>query len=313
MTLRVIRRAFANAEAVFSKLVSSDFAESSDGSVWSAATAYTVGQRAYVSGTVHKLYECLVAHTNQYPPNTVEGATTGTIYWVEVSYTNPYRMFDAVNSSVSTATGPANKSVVFDPGQINSLYVGNIGGVTSVDVVMTVGAQTVYSRSVDLTASNVFDWYDYWFEPVVLQDSFALFDLPPYGAGRITLTFHGTSTMTVGTVLVGMSRDIGQVQWEPSVRHLDYSTYKTDAFGNVRITARLPAKVITAKVFVPRLPGSFDEVNRQMADLTGQVVLWSFLGDQYPSLNALGFKNDFDHVLSNAAGSYFNLKVQGLI
>ncbi|MGO4379704.1 hypothetical protein AB4Z19_15620 [Pseudoduganella sp. RAF19] len=313
MTLRVIRPAFANVEAVFPKLVSSDFVETFDGALWSNAVAYAVGQRAYVSGSVHKLYECLVANTNQNPPSTIAGATTGTIYWAEVTYTNPYRMFDTVNSSVSTATGPSAKSVVFDPGRINSIFIGNIDGVTSIDVAVSQGATTVYSRTVSLASSNVVDWYDYWFEPILMQNSMALFDLPPIGVARVTLTFHGGGTMTVGTVQCGLSREMGEVQWQPSVRHLDFSTYKQDTFGNIKITPRVPALVVQAKVFVPRLNGSFDDVNRQMADLTGQIVTWSFQGDKYPSMNILGFKNDFDHVLDSSAGSFFNLKVQGLI
>jgi hypothetical protein len=188
-----------------------------------------------------------------------------------------------------------------------------MAGINSVDVVMTSGATTVYNKSYDLTVKNVFNWYDFWFAPILLQQALAIFDLPPYANGRVTLTFHGAGTMTLGTLQCGMFSQIGEVQWQPEVRHLDYSTYKPDPYGNVKITARLPAKVITAKVFVPFVSGGFDEVNRQMEDLTGSVVVWSFLGDKYPSLNALGFKNDFTHVLDNSAGSLFNLKVQALI
>jgi hypothetical protein len=313
MTLRVIRPAFANTEAVFAKLVSSDFVVSVDGSAWNSTTAFTVGQRAYVAGTTNKLYECLVAHTNQNPPATVAGATTGTVYWAEVSHTNPYRMFDTINSSVSTATGPASKTVVFDPGRINAIFIGNMSGVTGVDIVMTDGVTTVYSKSFSLITGTIDDWYKYWFEPIVMQEHLAVFDLPTYGTARVSVTFHGGGAMSVGTIQCGLAATIGQVQWQPSVRFLDYSTYKTDTFGNVKITPRLPAKIVQAKVFVPRTDTSFDETNRQIGDLIGQIVVWSFLGDKYGSLNVLGFTNDFDHVLDSSAGSYFNLKVQGLI
>lgn len=311
MTLRVIRPTFANAEAVFPKLVSSDFAAAYaapavDGALWNSGTSYTIGQRAYVLGTTNKLYQALTANTNK-PP------ATSPTDWIEVSYTNTYRMFDTVNSSQSKATGPTAKTVVFDAGRINAIYIGNISGVSTVNVLVKNGATTVYSKTVNMAANNVFNWYDYWFAPIILQDALALFDLPPYSAARVTLTFTGGGEMAVGTVQVGMFKDLGQVQWQPNVRHLDYSTYKTDTFGNVTIKPQLPAKVISARVFVPRVGASFDDVNREMEDLTGKVVVWSFLGDKYPSLNALGFKNDFDHVLDNSAGSMFNLKVQGLI
>lgn len=309
MTLRVIRPTFANAEAVFPKLVSSDFApafDASDGTLWNSGTAYAIKARAYVLGTTNKVFQAVTANTNKPPeanPND----------WEVVGYTNTYRMFDTVNSSQSKAAGPTARTVVFDTGRISSIFIGKISGVSSVNVLVQKGATTVYSKTIAMAAKNVFNWYDYWFAPIILQDALALFDLPPYSGARVTLTFNGAGQMAVGTVQVGLFKDLGQVQWQPNVRHLDFSTYKPDKFGNVEIDPQLPAKVISARVFVPRVGNSFDDINREMEDLTGKIVVWSFLGDKYPSLNALGFKNDFDHVLDNSAGSMFNLKVQGLI
>lgn len=309
MTLRIIRPAFANAEAVFPKLVSSDFApafDPTDGTLWNVATAYAVGQRVYVLGTTNKVYEALTANTGKAP-------ATSKTDWEEVGYTNTYRMFDTVNSSLSKASGPANKVVVFDPGRINALYLGNMSGITSVDVLIKNGATTVYSKSFSLVSGNVSNWYQYWFEPVVLKDALAIFDLPAYGAARVTLTFHGSGAMSLGTVQCGLTAQVGEVQWEPSFRFLDYSSYKSDKWGNVILTSRLPGRTISAKVFVKRTDISFDQTNRTIEGVIGKIVVFSFNGDKYGSLNALGFINDFDHVLPNSAGSYFNIKVQGLV
>lgn len=309
MTCRVIRPAFESAEAAFPMLVSSDFAaafDANDGTLWNSGTAYPVGQRAHVAGTTNKVYQALTANTNK-PP------ATSPSDWEVVGYTNTYRMFDTVNSSLSKASGGGTKAVVFDPGRINSLYLGNMTGVTRVDVLIQTGATTRYSRSFNLVAGNVGNWYQYWFEPVVLKDSLAVFDLPAYGNGRVTLTFHGSGTMSIGTIQCGLAAQVGEVQWQPSFRFLDYSSYKTDKWGNVIITTRLPARLISAKVFVKRTDISFDQTNRTIEGLIGKIVVFSFNGDKYGSLNALGFINDFDHVLNNSAGSFFNIKVQGLV
>jgi len=203
--------------------------------------------------------------------------------------------------------------VVFDPGRINALYLGNMAGITRVDVKIQAGATIVYNQSFNLVSGNVGNWYQYWFEPVVLRDTLAVFNLPAYGNGRVTLTFHGSGTMSIGTIQCGLAAQIGEVQWQPSFRFLDYSSYKTDTWGNVIITTRLPARVITAKVFVQRTATSFDQTNKTIEGVIGKIVVFSFNGDTYGSLNALGFINDFDHVLENPGGSYFNIKVQGLV
>ena len=76
-----------------------------DYTAWSGATAYAVGNRCIVTAGVHKVYEYMVAHTSHYPPTSTYGSP---IYWLEVSSTNRWNMFDGMVGTDTTAPAATN-------------------------------------------------------------------------------------------------------------------------------------------------------------------------------------------------------------
>lgn len=69
--------------------------------VWSAVTAYAVGNRVITGGLV-TFYECILAHTGQNPTN------AGSIYWIRVGLVDALSVFDG-----SVATGPARNALAY--------------------------------------------------------------------------------------------------------------------------------------------------------------------------------------------------------
>ena len=106
-----------------SRLTSSNVAET-DYAAWSSATTYSLGQRVIVVST-HKVYESLQNSNLNKDPTLASNAT----WWIEVSPTNRWKMFDISNT---TQTTNADSIVVtITPGQVvNSVSLMNLEGIS---------------------------------------------------------------------------------------------------------------------------------------------------------------------------------------
>lgn len=214
-------------EITDARLTSSTIAEPDTGeTLWSgAAVAYVVGDLR-IRPTTHRVYECLVAHTSAASPL----PENNTMQWLEIGPTNKWAMFDTLRN---TATVKASTlTVVLTPGQrVDSLAL--LGMVAdTIAVSMTSGATTVYSHTENLNYRDVADWYDYFFRPYSRKPSIALFDLPPYTGGVITVTLTTSAgNIECGACVIGSAEFIGDVQYEAESDVLNFSTVTRDFAG----------------------------------------------------------------------------------
>ncbi|WUR15715.1 hypothetical protein E7V67_011605 [[Empedobacter] haloabium] len=304
MTLRIIRPAWADDDLVAAggMLTASNVLETVP--LWNAATAYTVGQRVR-RDTTHRIYEAGAASTNQIPEQSTAGSPAA---WLDVQATNRFSMLDAVNSTITTNAGSID--VILTPGRANSLYLGGLDAAT-VDVTVMNGATVREARHYRTLVDNVFSWQEWTDEPIIRATDLTVSDLPIYPGDTVRVVISQPGGVAgCGTLVVGMSRAIGNVLWGAGFRLKTNSVYKDKGFGFVGLVKRPAARKITAQVFVPA--AMFDEVNRLMAEYDGQNLVWSF-SDKYRSLSGLGYKDDFDHTLPSPGGSIFNLTIMGLI
>lgn len=304
MTLRIIRPAWADDDlsAAAGMLTASNVPETVP--LWDAATAYTVGQRVR-RDTTHRIYEAAAASTNKIPEQNLTGLEAA---WLDVQATNRFSMLDAVNSTVTTNAGTIDMTLT--PGRANSLYLGGLDA-GSVDVFVMNGATVRQTRHYRLLLDNVFSWSQWLDEPIVRATDLTITDLPIYKGDTVRVVINQPGgTAGCGTLVVGMSRDIGKVLYGAGFRLKSNSVYKDKGFGFVGLVKRPAARKITAQVVVPN--AMFDEVNRLMAEYDGQNLVWSF-SDQYRSLSGLGYKEDFDNTLPSPGGALCNLTIMGLI
>ena len=184
---------------------------------WSDATAYTSGNLCMYG---HKIYECLVGHTNAQPDLNTGGTTPK---WLDLGFNNRWRMFD-------TKTGTRTvhpESIIFtvQPGLIDSIALLDLDA-TTLELTFTDPVEgVVYSDTVTLvSASNVVDAYSYFFEPFLTTDALTRTNLPPYGGAALTVAINAPGGVaSVGTVVVGRRKGLGVVQYGAEIGITDYS------------------------------------------------------------------------------------------
>jgi hypothetical protein len=146
---------------------------------------------------VHKNFENLIAGINATLP---ENATTGTTpRWLDLGATNRWAQFD--NKVGTVTTNPLTLTQIIKPGNIGSIYLGNLTGKTAVVTAKNVsGGTLVYSKTINLDGRIIGSFYDWFFTDYVQKTDVLLNDLPnQYYGLEVTVTI----TTDSGNVGIG--------------------------------------------------------------------------------------------------------------
>lgn len=283
-----------------SMLVSSSIAET-DYPAWSAATAYLADARC-IRTSVHSVYQRTVPGTTATPPE------DDLVNWVRVGPTSRWAMFDQATGSRSTATG--SMSVTISPGMVNSLALLDVSANTAT-VIMTSDAVEVFRKVVNLNNNaNVFDFYSYCFEPILLKSTAVVTDLPPYVNCEITVELAGSGTVSIGTLAVGMIFDLGPTRYGVGLGGIDYSVKATDAFGVTTVTERPEASRMTVPFVVQN--NRLDSVMRVLRDRRAKPSVW-IGAKQFDSAVVYGYAKDRQLLITYAQVSECSVTIEGLI
>ena len=288
-----------------SRLTSSNVAET-DYAAWSSGTTYSLGQRVIVVST-HKVYESLQNSNLNKDPTLASNAT----WWIEVSPTNRWKMFDISNT---TQTTNADSIVVtITPGQVvNSVSLMNLEGI-SIRVKVTDPLEgVVYDKTVSLNNNGTINnWYNYFFSPISKKKSVVITDMPSYGTAIIEITVTNTGrTAKCGVCTLGQINYLGEgINLGATVGIQDYSRKEKNDFGDYVVVQRNYAK--RAKYTMAVLNEQIDALQNLLADLRTTACVW--IGDDnYESTMIYGFYKDFDIVISNHIVSDCNIEIEGL-
>lgn len=282
-----------------------------DYATWSSSTAYIAGDRC-IRTTTHRIYECLVNHTNATPENNLTGTTPT---WLEISATNRWRAFDAkIADQTSNAT---SINYVIAPGErFDSIALLNVEAVAVQIVVTDPTDGEVYNRTHQLlSTSNVTDWYTYFFEEFYYTTDVALTEIPPYSTTSISITLTG-ATAKVGEIILGLQRDLGLTQYSPTMSIQDYSRKDVDTFGNYIILQRAFSRKLSCDLWLP--PGAVDELTRLLALYRTTPLVWIGSDDPqtgeniYSAMLLYGFYKSFSVVIENFAVAGCTLDIEGL-
>lgn len=270
-------------------------------SAWSVSTTYA--KDAFVDYGTH-IYQSLVNS------NTGNQPDTSPTQWVLIGPDNTHAMFDDQTSTATTSTSPL--TVVLDTGLCNSLgLLGLVGSQVVVTVKDDTGGNVVYTRTVSLDGTFIYDWYQYFFEPYVQIGEVVLTDLPPYLNAELTVSLTGTGTIQIGTLTWGTQYDLGEAEYGAGLGIIDYSKKETDEFGVTTFVRRDFSKRLTARLILPNT--QINRVQRVLADLRAQPAIWvtSDVPDLAP-LTVYGFFRDFAIEVSYPTESYCSLEIEGL-
>lgn len=288
-------------------LTSTTIAEPSAGETeWVAGTYATGTER--ISSTTHRVYRVVADPSTTTDPTTAAGA----IDWTDIGPTNAWAMFDNVNDTQSTAS--TNITVVLTPGMIiNSLSAFNVTGASAINVKMNDPTDgVVYNKNIEMVDnSEVNNWYDFFFSPVINITRFILLDLPVYPASVITIDIDGPAVIGVGTLIYGNQTDLGVTLYGTSWQLLDFSIKERNEFGNFVITPRRTADLLDYDIIIAKT--RFNYLKTILRDVITTPSVW--IGDE-TDLNdgtaVFGYYRDVQVNISGPEVIDITIQIEGL-
>lgn len=272
-------------------------------------TTYALGDLVMVTTTgVHSVFQSLVGGNIGNQPELDDPIAP--VNWARVSATNRWAMFsDQINDQTEQAT---SIEVELTPAAlVNGMSFFGLDAATLQIVMDDPVDGIVFDETFTLVDdSGVNDWYAWYFEPIIRQDTLAVLSLPPFVSAVITVTVSAPGgTAKIGLLTMGAQRKLGDTDHSTSTGIVDYSRKDRDTFGNPVVTPRNFTNRANYSVTVDT--GFAGAVQKTLADF--RTVPMTYIGSvDFPSTIIYGFFRDFDIVLSNPTKSLLNIDVEGL-
>lgn len=286
-------------------MLSSSIAEA-DYPPWVSGQAYALAWRVIRTQT-HCIYERLSAGSSAIAPE-LDPAT-----WLNVGPTNKWAAFDNAVGTLSSGSSPM--SYVIRAGSTDSLALFELTGRTA-HVVMkdATGGTVVYDRTIDLDATGIESFYEWFFNDFEQRTDIVLTDLPSqFASAELSLTLTSTSgNPAVGVFKPGLAADIGETQYGATVGITDYSRKDRDDFGNVIIVERAYSKKANFSLLTTL--ASFNRIYRTLANLRATPCV--YIGTEeagYEPLLIYGFFRDFSIDIQYPNYHLCSLEIEGLI
>lgn len=291
-----------------SVLTSSNVPET-DAAEFLIGTSYALDDEVMVTTNgVHSIYISLQAANQGNQPE--DDDLVAPVFWARKSATNQWAMF---SSQINDQTELADEIiVVFDAASlVDGMAFFNVDA-QSITIVMDDPVDgIVYNETLELIDnSGVADWFAWYFEPIVIQDTAGVLDLPPYSNATITVTITNTgSTAKCGVITFGAQRQLGITDHGTGIGIVDYSRKERDTFGNPVIVRRNFAK--RGNYAVTANTGYVGTIQQTLSGLRTVNMAWIGSVD-FPSTIIFGYYKDFDVILSNPRTSQLSIEVEGL-
>lgn len=274
--------------------------------LWTAGT-YNAGDER-IKTTTHRNYRA-TSTTNEDPE---VGVLSDPPTWIDFAPTNKYAMFDSVNGTVSTDSTALDVDIT--PGEVaNSVSGFNITGASTVTVIMDDPADgEVYNTVIDMVDnSDIFDYWEYFFEPIINKTEFSLLGLPAYNQATLSINFAGDADISVGTLVIGKEINLGIARYGGSLKLLDFSKKTQDEFGNFIITQGRTSKLVEFDVAIPAKKTKF--VFNTLSALTTTPSVWIGSDDIDDASLVFGYYRDSQINISNPTFNDCTITVEGLI
>lgn len=295
-----------------------------DYSEWAVGTTYARGDYC-ISTNTHTIYRSLQDGNTGNDPDAEQAAIAdplidnpSPIQWQVISATNRWKMFN-VKPSVGSSLAD---SIVVDitPGQ----FIGGMAGFEITATEVTIEGfdpvsggpdELIYTKTIDLLAgSEVGDWYDYYFTPILALTDFVVDDIPPYANAywRVTITNTG-GTAHIGDLVIGNMFMMGDVVMPGTgFSILDFSYVQNDEFGNLTRVVREATRLADFEIITPTTGIRWVE-ERLLALRGGKAAVW--IGDDRPGVRAViyGFIRDASVVYTSGSQSIVSLRIQGIV
>lgn len=274
------------------------------GEVEWVAGPYVVDDEVILSST-HRRYRC-VTNTSDNP---AVGAAKDVPTWVDIGPTNAWAMFDNVNGTKSLH--PTLIDITYTPNLLTTAVAGFNISANSILVTMTDPTDgLVYSNTLDMIDnSDIVDYWEYFFLPIINKTEFVLLDLPSYILATVDVTITGTD-VSAGTVVFGPQITLGVALYGTSLKLFDASIKTRDEFGNFKIVPRRTSKVVEYDVHADKSKVGY--VFNQLSQLTTVPSVYVGTDETDDSTLVFGYYEDCQINIDSPTICSMTIRVQGL-
>jgi len=281
---------------------------------WSPTTTYIVEpDNALTSASVVRYgsyYYRSVTSTNlNFNPETYSN-----IKWVKHSVSNKYAMLDMSSNSKSVVVG-GDLTVTFLQNQSSILGIGNYeADYITIEILAPDGVTILWTYDTPSNINaNVYDYYDYIYEPYNLDQDFTTKVNLPLQGRYVRMTFHKlplTGNSACGYLIVGNPVYIGMSLMGVKFGYNSLTTKEISSFGNLDIKKSfiqdiVDFETVIASTYLPRM-------RRELKKVYDEIVL--FIIDErdvseYENLMTLGVIQDASVVLENNVESVISFSL----
>jgi len=175
----------------------------------------------------------------------------------------------------------------------------------------------IYDVTHLLTENTGFDnFFNWFFEEHGVKNDLVVTDITPRAGVTIEVTVNGSGTLSVGTAIIGLSKDLGATIYGAKVGITDFSRKIIDPFGNYTLVERAFSKRADVTVMVQGpsvdvVASKVDEINLLLADFRAKPLVWVGT-EQFSSTMIFGFYKSFDLDIAYPTQSALTLSIEGL-
>ena len=283
-----------------------------DGVAWDEATTYSQGQKVRHE---HVSYESLADSNKGNKPSETWSGTEAK--WKKLGATLPWRMLD---DFVETSTAaPEGQKLTFSVpfSRANAFCLLNLQGASVKVTVLGDGDVVDFEETYEIIKDiDGFSLYSYDYDLIESIDSLVNTEIPIsiYGKLSVEIDPGGPgSVASVGHVIAGRARTLGQTLYDVEVGITDYSKKETDPFGVTTFVRRSYAKRASLELYLH--PSQSDFVAATLQELRATPSLW--IGDNvdngYTALTIYGWVEDWRSVYTGPNEQQLSVDIQGLI
>lgn len=313
-------------EDPFDRFVSSNVSED-------AATEYDP-DATYVSGDIRKVssagtvYKCIanavVISGTSYPvkgfsPPDYLVSNDATHPWMELRAINRMAMFDPyINTQTQSDPGIDYIETVLRIGNCDTIAFFNVVA-SAIEITLFDNQGKELASETQSMYEEVFTLYDYFFSEVSYKRTTMFrFGIGIGGTIRVRIANAG-STAKCGMIVAGRSIYLGSTKDEVEIPITDYSTYKTDALGRVKLEVGFYASLCNFTIYMTesRSSNPFWKIRETLIALRGRVTLWCAdntdeLLESNPALVICGYFTDLKPVFRNSLPT-FDISLAGVV
>ena len=278
-----------------------------DYAAWDGGTTYALGDRR-IKG--HKIWESAQAGNTGHDPE-----TSGSAWWLKVSATNRWRLFDL--EQVTSTAQASSMYYELQPGQpINSVHMLGLSDVDSVQLRVYDGATLAYDGGQN--ASGLLptdsDWWAYCYGPWTLSDQQHYADLPYIVAPKIRVDYTGGAAMSTQVLMLGNDSVFGTengtgVEAGVRIRFDRSSSFQANEFDIP--TMRTSALVATVNFTLILKSQDVDTLLDFYRDYGSRVCLFT-ISDIWRATQVLGVITSLEPLIHGPVYSEFAFEVRGV-